>query len=153
MKQVRGLWFGLLLAGLGACTPEQVQLADGSSTGWNHWDDRWLAINYWAEWCTPCREEIPELNELHHDRTATGIVVLGVNYDGLANPELAETMQRMDIQFPVLLDDPLDRFGYRRPDRLPITVMINPAGEVAEILEGAQTRKHLELIVSVGAAD
>src|SRR5690606_11211450 len=42
---------------------------------------QWLVINYWAEWCAPCRKEIPELNALpeHID----GVRVLGVNFDGL----------------------------------------------------------------------
>ena len=44
---------------------------------------QWRIINYWAIWCAPCREEIPELNEL--DRS-TELVVLAVNYDGIRLP-------------------------------------------------------------------
>ena len=40
---------------------------------------RWRVINYWAIWCAPCREEIPELNALD-DRT--DLMVFAVNYDG-----------------------------------------------------------------------
>ena len=42
---------------------------------------QWLLINYWAEWCGPCRTEIPELNAL--SETEQGLAVLGVNFDEL----------------------------------------------------------------------
>jgi thiol-disulfide isomerase/thioredoxin len=40
---------------------------------------QWRVVNYWAIWCAPCREEIPELNAL--DRNAE-LLVYAVNYDG-----------------------------------------------------------------------
>lgn len=141
----------LICLAMAGCSGEKLEFSDGSFTDLSHWDERWLIINYWAEWCAPCREEIPELNELHRDRTATGIVVVGVNYDGLVNPALTEVAAALGVDFPVLLHDPMVRFGYPRTERLPMTVILNPKREVVEILEGPQTRKRLEFIVSTGA--
>ena len=60
-------------------------------------------MNYWALWCTPCREEIPELNLLD---TIEGITVFGVNYDGKRGDELQEQRRALDIRFPALTTDP-----------------------------------------------
>ena len=116
-----------------------MEFADGSKTQLSHWDGRRLVINYWAEWCALCRHEIPELNELHESRVANGLVVLGVNYDGLSQPKLGEVIERMDIQFPVLAQDPQQQYGYPRAEQLPMTVLLNPAREVHEVLMGPQT--------------
>ena len=40
--------------------------------------NQWNVVNYWAIWCKPCREEIPELNQLNQ---IDNVVVLGVNFD------------------------------------------------------------------------
>jgi len=118
---------------------EQIEFSDGTRTQMSHWQGRWLVINYWAEWCAPCRHEIPELNELHANRVESGVVVLGVNYDGLSQPKLGEVMQRMDVKFPVLKRDPQVKYGYARAEHLPMTVLINPEREVHDILIGPQT--------------
>lgn len=126
------------------CTPEvQVNFADGSKTQRSHWDGRWLVVNYWAEWCAPCREEIPELNELHAQRTEHGLIVLGVNYDGLQDDKLKAAGERMEIDFPVLVIDPREEFGFERPQLLPVTVLISPEREVAETLVGPQTGQNI----------
>jgi thiol-disulfide isomerase/thioredoxin len=128
-----------LMVAFGCTVEEQVQFADGTQTQLSHWDDRFLIINYWAEWCAPCRHEIPELNDLHINRVSNGIVVLGVNYDGLTQPKLGDVIDRMDIQFPVLVQDPQQKYGYPRAEHLPMTVVINPAREVHDVLVGPQT--------------
>ena len=140
MNRIYVVLYLLCATALSACMPEeQIHLADGSKTQMSHWEDRWLVINYWAEWCGPCRHEIPELNELHESRVANGMVVLGVNYDGIAPPKLNEVIERMEIDFPVLLVDPQQQFGYERPAQLPMTVLIDPKRQVHDVLIGPQT--------------
>ena len=147
---MRSLVSGFCLLFLFGCSGgEPVHFADGSKTLMGHWDGRWLVINYWAEWCAPCREEIPELNELHHDRTKHGLVMLGVNWDGLQGDKLADVVERMNVQFPTLRDDPYEKYGYERAQQLPATVLINPARQVHKVLIGPQTietiKAHIEL--------
>ncbi len=127
---------------LSACSGEVVQLLGGESN-LDDWRDRGVVINYWAEWCAPCREEIPEFNALLLCPGAAGPVVVGVNYDGLRGEELAAVTERMDIQFPTLLDDPRERFGYERPQMMPTTVLLDEALKVKEVLVGPQTAESL----------
>jgi len=49
----------------------------------------------------------------------------------------------MLIEFPVLLDDPRQRFGIARAEVLPMTVIIDPDGNVKKVLSGPQTSQSL----------
>ncbi len=131
------------LIALAACSGDAFRFADGATSTWSRWAGQYVAINYWAEWCVPCREEIPELNALHRDREATGLAILGVNYDGISGEPLTTLMAEMGIEFPVLASDPFDRFGYDVPTMLPTTVIIGPDNSVHQILIGPQTRESL----------
>jgi thiol-disulfide isomerase/thioredoxin len=98
---------------------------------------KWTFINYWATWCKPCIEEIPELNEFAAQNPY--LVVLGVNFDGIEGKQLAAAEQKLGIEFTNLDQDPHQQFGYERPNVLPVTVVINPQGEVVKQLIGPQT--------------
>ena len=69
--------------------------------------------------------------------------VFGINYDGLQGADLDAVIQRMVIEFPVLLDDPRQRFGIARAEVLPMTVIIDPDGNVKKVLSGPQTSQSL----------
>jgi len=143
--------FGACL--LGGCVEEpEIRLADGSTGNWDQWQGRWMLINYWAEWCAPCREEIPELNRLHEDGVDGQLVVLGVNFDGLSGEALSDLVERMDIEFPVLLDDPKARWQQPMPGVLPSTLVIDPDGELRTVLVGPQTFESLSRAVQVTSA-
>lgn len=137
----------LVLTGCGA--GERVLLADGSRVSFDDWHGQWLIINYWAEWCAPCRKEIPELNLLHAERAKHGAVVLGVNYDGLTGEQLASLAGEMGIEFPVLVADPRERWGADLPSVLPSTLIIDPSGRLSKVLVGPQHYEDLIRAVSV----
>ncbi len=136
---------------LASCDRFDFGYADGTSGRYADWSGRWVAINYWAEWCAPCRYEIPELNELAADSSAD-VLVVGVNYDGIIGEDLSGLIERMGIEFAVMLVDPQSQFAYDRPSVLPTTVLIAPDGRVHETLVGPQTRDSLAERMSVPAA-
>ena len=124
------LMLPLLLMG---CSEKPI-LAGGGS---------WRVVNYWAIWCTPCREEIPELNRLAE---RDDITVLGVNFDAKQGESLAADSRELGIQFPTI-DDPTGLLGIARPDKLPTTLIIDPDDNVVATLVGPQTEEGLERII------
>jgi len=91
---------------------------------------RWIIVNFWATWCTPCLLEMPELqafHEQHHERTT----VVGVNFEDIAPSEIRAFVERLAITFPVALSggEPLPGFELKG---LPTTFLISPTGELVD---------------------
>lgn len=100
-----------------------------------------LLINYWAEWCKPCREEIPELNQLA--ASDDSVLVVGINYDQLPAETIGAQARELGIEFPVLASEPADRWGQPRPVVLPTTFIIGADGKWRRTLVGPQTVESL----------
>jgi thiol-disulfide isomerase/thioredoxin len=98
---------------------------------------QWLVINYWAEWCAPCRKEIPELNAL--TERIDNVRVLGVNFDGLQGDALLRAADGMGIGFTVLANNPAEHFGLEPSGVLPATYLVDERGQVRARLLGEQT--------------
>lgn len=130
-------WLLPLLLLLAACGPAG---SPGNSLRLEELQGQWVVINYWAIWCKPCAEEIPELNALDK---LPGVTVLGVNFDGAGGAELAQQLQQLAIAFPTLDVDPAVQLGLVRPAVLPTTLVIDPSGALRETLVGPQTLQSL----------
>jgi thiol-disulfide isomerase/thioredoxin len=102
---------------------------------------QWVVINYWAQWCKPCIEEIPYLNTL--DRDYAQVTVLGVNYDGASGADLEQQRKTLGVAFASLEADPAEQLGKARPVVLPTTFIVNPDGEFVAELIGPQTLESL----------
>ena len=96
---------------------------------------QWNVINYWAIWCKPCREEIPELNQLNQ---IENVVVLGVNFDGKVDEALFSDVSDLGIAFDII-DDPASNLNISRPSILPTTLIFSPEGKLVATLVGPQT--------------
>ena len=102
-------------------------------------DKQWKVINYWAEWCGPCRVEIPELNALEKQLQGQSVGVFGVNFDGLQGKELSDAATALGITFTVLAQDPAEVFDLPRSEALPVTFILDEKGKVRAQLLGEQT--------------
>ena len=100
---------------------------------------QWNVINYWAIWCKPCREEIPELNQLNQ---IENVVVLGVNFDGKVGEALVSDADELGITFDII-DDPASSLNIARPSVLPTTVILSPEGTLVATLVGPQTAESI----------
>jgi thiol-disulfide isomerase/thioredoxin len=135
---MRACLYPVLALLLGACSAGS---APPGSLQLEQYAGRWVVINYWATWCKPCIQEIPELNAL--DEQYPQVTVLGVNYDGASGDELTRQAQDLGIAFTMLTTDPATALGVPRPAVLPTTLIIGPDGVLRQTLVGPQTLQSL----------
>jgi thiol-disulfide isomerase/thioredoxin len=133
MRSLKLLITAFVLATLVSCSDSR-QLFGG---------DNWTVINYWAVWCKPCGEEIPELTHLNG---VTGIEVLGVNFDRKSGEALYADAQSLGLEFENI-GDPSHQLGIERPIVLPTTVVLSPSGDVEAVLIGPQTKETILAVI------
>lgn len=124
---------------LGGCGADYGLDQHGQIVAAERLDNRWVVVNYWAEWCGPCRTEIPELNALAKQWEEKGVTVVGVNFDALRGEELKKASEALGISFTVLADDPGERLDLPRSEALPVTYIIDDKGKIRDQLLGEQT--------------
>lgn len=136
-------WLVAVTCVLAGCSREpDFHLLDGSEHHLSDYHGRWLVVNYWAEWCEPCRRELPELARFGAEHAAN-VTVLGVNFDAPSNAELVAQVARLPVPIPVLASVPAPRLPFARPSGLPATWLIDPDGKVHGPLLGPQTEASL----------
>lgn len=135
-KPLRGFWLLAVVVMLSACGGNSWQDQHGNSISEDDLSGRPLLVNYWAEWCGPCRDELPELNALAEARP--DVAVLGINFDGIEGEALAALSDEMGIRFPVLGADFAEAKRLIRPQVLPTTYLLDPQGNVLRTLQGPQ---------------
>ncbi|MFK7965385.1 MAG: TlpA family protein disulfide reductase [Burkholderiaceae bacterium] len=91
-----------------------------------------LVVNFWATWCAPCIQEMPELSEIQDETLASGVKVLGLAIDSA--PKVRAFSQRLPVSYPLLVlgasgIDLAKQFG-NTSGSLPYTVVINRSGAI-----------------------
>lgn len=109
---------------------------------------QWVLVNYWATWCPPCREELPEL-EVFHSQSDGKAVVLGVNTEAIDHEELSSFVEQQFLSFPILVagprPKPAQRLGNLRG--LPTSFLITPDGRLAAKTVGPVTADGIQRFI------
>lgn len=124
---------------LGGCGNDYGVDQHGQKVEAQRLDKQWKVVNYWAQWCAPCRTEIPELNALAEQLKGHPVEVFGVDFDGTQGALLSKSSEELGIKFTVLAQDPAPFFALPRSQALPATYIIDDKGKLREQLLGEQT--------------
>ena len=97
---------------------------------------RVVMVNFWATWCGPCREEMPQLNRLYERYKSAGFVLLGVNVDDDPHTALAYVAAKLGVSFPVLLDTDKKVSKLYDLNTMPSTIVIDRDGKMRFLHRG-----------------
>ncbi|NOS96692.1 MAG: TlpA family protein disulfide reductase [Methylotenera sp.] len=110
---------------------------------------KWVLVNYWATWCPPCLEEVPDLVSLYDKRRKTDLMVLGVVFDYQDVKEVNEYVEDMYISYPIVLGDDEVVAQLGSAEVLPTTFIYNPQGVLVKIKRGLITKQYIEKMIGV----
>ena len=96
---------------------------------------RVVMVNFWATWCGPCRQEMPQLDRLYQKYKSSGFVLLGVNVDEDAR-KATDVAAKLGVTFPVLLDTDKAVSKLYDLSTMPSTVIIDRDGKVRYVHRG-----------------
>jgi len=111
----------------------------------SRWRGKVLIVNFWATWCTPCREEIPELMKIQEKQRANGVEIVGIAIDNAS--KVRDYGNEMHINYSLLVGGAetlaISRDLGNQAGVLPFTVVMGRSGNVAFVHAGALTEAAL----------
>lgn len=113
----------------------------------SNYKGKWVLVNYWATWCPPCLEEVPDLVSLYDHRRKKDLMVLGVVFDYKSVKEVAQYVDDMLMSYPIVLGDDAVTAQIGSAEVLPTTFIYNPQGELVKIKRGLITKQYIEKII------
>lgn len=111
---------------------ESIPDAAGTPQPLRQWQGKLLVVNFWATWCAPCVQEMPELSALQTELAGKNIQILGIGIDSAKN--IAEFSSKYKITYPLFAAGMggarLTRAFGNQAGGLPFTVLITPSGQI-----------------------
>ena len=115
----------------GKFLPFPIDLKDASGIRYqkDNYKNQVTVINFWASWCPPCVEEIPSLNRLREKMKDIPFELISVNY-AESPATIVEFLNKVDVHFPVLLDETGKQSVRWKVIAFPSTFIIGADGKI-----------------------
>lgn len=118
----------------------------GNAQRLNDYRGKWVLVNFWATWCPPCIDEVPDLVALHEAHKKTDLVVIGVALESTEKSVKAFVAKR-NVTYPIVLGDYDMAEQVGQIEVLPTSYLYNPQGELVSYQEGILSRESVESYV------
>ena len=109
---------------------------------------KWVLINFWASWCTPCIAEMPSIQRLAKQMADKPFAVIGVNV-AESQRRVQRTAARLGLEFPILLDEDSAVFDGWGATVLPTTYLLDGAGRMRYIGRGPLEWDGVEVVTLI----
>lgn len=156
VRLARIFWIVCTLASLcavHAAAGFSMKDTDGQRHRLDGYRGKWVLVNFWATWCPPCVEEIPELSELYDARKGRDLVVLGVAMEYADSQGVIDFAREHKMSYPLVLGSERLAAQIGKVKVLPATYIYDPQGKLVLRRIGPISRAEIEVVIGkYGAA-
>jgi len=122
---------------------------DGVQRNLSEWQGKVIVINFWATWCPPCREEIPDFIELQTQYSDRGLQFIGIALQEAE--EIRDFIAEFDVNYPSLVGtDKVIQVANKLGNgigALPYTVIIDRHGIISFTRRGPLSKSDAETAI------
>jgi peroxiredoxin len=111
--------------------PWELEDVNGKTVRSSDFTNKVVILDFWATWCPPCRAEIPGFIELQKQYQQQGLVVVGISLDQGGADVVKSFMQKMGVNYPVVLGNQKVSDAYGGIEGIPTTFVIDRQGRIA----------------------
>ncbi len=142
-------WAGESASSLPDGTRElQVGTIDGGQFDLAAQRGKWVIVNFWATWCSPCLKEMPDLDAFVQARK--DVAMVGLAYEDIGSEEMKAFLVEHPVSYPIAIIDVFDPpAAFPAPRGLPTTWLIDPQGVARKRFLGPVTARELEQEIPV----
>jgi thiol-disulfide isomerase/thioredoxin len=111
---------------------------------------KYLVVNFWATWCTPCLKEIPALVKFYNENSGH-VEILGLDFEPVDLPVIDDFTERFSINYPLVLfnkNNETEFTNFGEIVGMPTTLIYSPEGELLQIFMGEITIEDLDKFIS-----
>ncbi len=107
---------------------------------------KYLVVNFWATWCSPCLKEIPAFVEFYEENSEH-VEILGLDFEPVNIQLINEFVERFSINYPLILYTHINDSEYTKFGEIvgmPTTLIYSPDGELLQTFMGEITIEDLK---------
>jgi thiol-disulfide isomerase/thioredoxin len=124
---------------------QELRSPNGEIHQTTNWRGKILVLNYWASWCPPCVEEMPELVRSQSKYASKNVLFVGIGVD--SPPNIREFLSKTPVNYPIVLGG-LEGSNWAKSmgnpsSGLPFTVIVNEKGTIIKSKLGKITEDEL----------
>jgi thiol-disulfide isomerase/thioredoxin len=121
--------------------------SNGIDHQFSDYKGKWILVNYWASYCPPCLDEMPDIERFYRDNKDK-FTVLGIDAGGSSAIDIRAFMKDYGISYPLIPMQESTLFAFGEIRGIPTSFVISPKGNIIKKYVGIITYDDLDYHVN-----